>query len=243
MNMEKKTTVPPSNIIAIIALVLGILAATTGWVPFAGIGLGIAAIILSAIALKKQQHKGLAVAGLVTGIVGGIWSLIVTAFFIALVLFGIGLAPVAAEFLEGVQKETQTKLTAQKDFQKGQTAVFGDYEVKVNSSSDYTPSEAYQVPADGKKFIVVNLTIKNIGISSGYVGTSTFTVDGTNSTYVQGKTPLASGSLDVDASVTGDVVYEVPANSSGWKLQYKETVLVLTGDKPSSKELTYSLAF
>lgn len=64
---EKK----PFNVLALIGMIAGILACIWCW--FGGLGgvlLGIAAIIMSAIARKKDPKNGMALAGLICGICG-----------------------------------------------------------------------------------------------------------------------------------------------------------------------------
>lgn len=54
----------------ITSLTTGVVAFLTGWVFFISIPVGIVAIIFGALGLKKPASKGMAIAGLVTGIVG-----------------------------------------------------------------------------------------------------------------------------------------------------------------------------
>ncbi|GAB6989616.1 DUF4190 domain-containing protein [Paenibacillus pini] len=75
---------------AIAALILGILAFT----PYVGIILGILAIIFGALALKEikvknEQGRGLAIAGLVCGIVGTILYLIIIIFLIIIFVIAV----------------------------------------------------------------------------------------------------------------------------------------------------------
>ncbi len=72
----------PSNWLAITALVLGILALLAGWVPFLGWTIVVAAIIFGILGLKKSRSKAMAVAGIVTGSLGGLIAIgvIVSAF-------------------------------------------------------------------------------------------------------------------------------------------------------------------
>ncbi len=74
---------------SIAALVLGILSVVT---PYIGLLFGIIAIILSAISLKEirtryEQGKGMAIAGLVCGIVGTIIYAVIIALIIIAVIF------------------------------------------------------------------------------------------------------------------------------------------------------------
>ncbi len=61
---------PQSNGLAITALVLGIVAIVTCWLPLLGGLVGIAAIVLGAVALRKRQSKGMSITGVITGVVG-----------------------------------------------------------------------------------------------------------------------------------------------------------------------------
>ena len=56
---------------AVASLILGILSLVLVWVPFVNLACGVLAIILGVLARKKQpEKKGMAVAGLVMGIIG-----------------------------------------------------------------------------------------------------------------------------------------------------------------------------
>ena len=56
--------------LAITTLVLGVLAFLNGWIPVLGMLLGLAAVIIGFIALKKQQNKVMTIIGLVAGGIG-----------------------------------------------------------------------------------------------------------------------------------------------------------------------------
>lgn len=77
----------PSRIsgLAVGALVLGIAAFVTGWVPWLGLLLAIVAVTFSVLALVKRQHKGFAITGLVLGGIALLAGLIVTMSFSAFV--------------------------------------------------------------------------------------------------------------------------------------------------------------
>ena len=68
---------------AIAALVVGIIGVLTGWLPAWGVAIGIAAIILGVIALAKKQSKGMAVSGLVMGVISIIESVIIIIVIVA----------------------------------------------------------------------------------------------------------------------------------------------------------------
>ena len=65
----------PTNGLAIAALIVGIVAFLSGWIPFWGFIVGVAAVVLGVIALKKPGGKGMAIAGLVTGGLGALTGL------------------------------------------------------------------------------------------------------------------------------------------------------------------------
>ncbi|MNN36831.1 hypothetical protein D3C81_1507420 [compost metagenome] len=77
---------------SIAALVLGILSIVT---PYIGLIFGIVAIIMSAISLKEIRNRyeggrGLAIAGLVCGIIGTIIYALLILLFIVIILFAAG---------------------------------------------------------------------------------------------------------------------------------------------------------
>ena len=56
--------------LAVTTLVLGILAFLNGWIPVLGMLLGLAAVIIGFIALKKKQNKVMSIIGLAAGAIG-----------------------------------------------------------------------------------------------------------------------------------------------------------------------------
>ncbi|MBB6390879.1 DUF4190 domain-containing protein [Microbacterium thalassium] len=73
------------NGLAVSALVVGIAAFATGWIPFLGAALGIAAVTLGIVALVRRQSKGFGITGLALGAVGLVASVLMslTAVFLA----------------------------------------------------------------------------------------------------------------------------------------------------------------
>ena len=144
-------------------------------------------------------------------------------------------------------KESSEILNAKKDFAKGETAKFGKLDVTVNKvQRNYMPTNRFSAPAEGKEFIIINVTIKNSSDESKYISASTLqlNVGGVSeySTYVSGLKQLEGGNLSSGASITGDLAFEVTKDASGLKLQYEETAFVTTDGKFNSKKLTYTLA-
>jgi len=62
--------------LAIAALVLGLIAFLTGWIPAWGLLIGGLAVVLGGIAVAKRQSKGMAITGIVTGAIGAVSSLL-----------------------------------------------------------------------------------------------------------------------------------------------------------------------
>lgn len=235
----------PANGLAIAALVVGIVAFVSGWIPVWGILAGAAAVVLGILGLKKAGGKGMAIAGLVTGGLGALWGLMVTAFFvIALVAVGTTATTYQQEF-DKQTEQNQAIIDAKKDFAKGETAIFADkFEVKVNSSQpNYNPGEYYKA-AEGKQYLVVNVSVKNISDEDEYLSPYNFTVvdNGMSktSTYVPVENRFETGNLQPGGTATGNIVYEITSDATDLKLQYDTTVY----DKNyAAKSVSYTLAF
>jgi len=242
-----------TNGLAIAALVVGIIAVVSGWAPFWGVIVGAAAVVLGIIALKKPGGKGMSIAGIITGAVGALWSLIISAFFIiAIVTVGASGAVIteaarqADAAISAYSADSKAKIDSKKDFAKGDTANFDAYQVKVNSvKANYTSSDSFYTPADGKQFILVNLTVKNISNDSISISKYTFDVDDNGvskgAAYVTVDNELESGDLNKGASTTGNVVYEVAKDATSFKLQY--STYAFDTKTYESKKLVYTLAF
>ena len=72
-------TPPKAQGITITALVLGIIAVFFGAIPFFGLAIGLAAVIVSGIAVAKKVHsRGMSIAGLIMGIFGLLIGLFIT---------------------------------------------------------------------------------------------------------------------------------------------------------------------
>jgi hypothetical protein len=67
---------------ALSSLIVGIVATFSSWIPIWGMLVGIAALVLGIVGLKKNQNKGLAITGIVTGSLATLLSLLITTFFI-----------------------------------------------------------------------------------------------------------------------------------------------------------------
>lgn len=236
--------------LAIAGMVIGIVSVMLGWVPFLGFCLGVTAIILSIVAIKKKQSKGMSIAGIVTGAVSIVWNLIVSAFLIISML---GIAAYGNEIQDtytdyqntynSCTDSQQTLINSKKDFSKGETATFGNFDVKVNSiQRNYVDSDGYVQPEDGNELIVVNVSVTNNSADTEYFGSYDLGIndDGLTTTpsYASVNSEYTNGSLAAGATETGNIVYEVSANSKDLKLQYETTAY---DEDYNSVNLTYTL--
>lgn len=67
------------------SMVCGILALILCWIPYFSIPLGILSIIFFAVSKKKRENTGMAVAGLVTGIIGTVIGAVLFVFALLVV--------------------------------------------------------------------------------------------------------------------------------------------------------------
>lgn len=235
-----------TNGLAIAAMVVGIVSVLFGWAPFFGVLVGATAIVLAVIALKKQQNKGMSVTGLVTGIVGAVWSLIITLFFIiGLALLG-GTAAVVGQAIDQQNQAVQDQADAKKDFAKGETARFGQFDVKVNSvKRDYVPENEFEQASSGKEIIVVNISVTNKGSESASftnydLGLSVNGISNQAYSFATVDDEFSGGTMEKGATATGNLVYEITKGETNLKLQYEDTAYDVKAGE--IKTFTYTLA-
>lgn len=244
----------PTNGLGIAAMILGIVAFLFGWVPFFGFLAGATAVILGIISLKKPGVKGMGIAGLITGGLAVLWSLFITVIFIIAIVAAAPAGVAGGQAINELNKaydsynaENKALIEAKKDYKKGETATFGQFEVKVNSvKRDYvfTGNESYVTPDDGMEYIVVNVTAKNVGDDSKYLSSYDLKIneDGVAnaSAYYDVSPALKSGDISAGASTTGNIVFQVTKGATDLKLQYETTVYDLKAGK--SQDLVFTLA-
>lgn len=222
----------PATGLAVGALVSGIVAFIFGWTPIFGLLAGIAGVVLGILALKKGgvgSAKGMSIAGIITGGIGALWSLIITVFFVlALAFTGAAVGTIANEAnkaLDQYNAENRALMEAKKDFAQGETAKFGDFEVKVNSiKRNYQPSD-YFTAGEGKEYIVLNVTVKNTSDEDKVLSSYELKVlEGdlaTGPTFLSVEPSLDSGTLTAGGSSTGNIPYEVTKGATDLKLRYE----------------------
>lgn len=238
--------VSPANGLAVASMILGILAILSGWF-FMGLIFGIVAIVLGILGLKKPGGKGMSITGIITGGIGALSSLIFIAiFFIALAVGGAAASEtnVIREAVERANESEQSQIEAKKDFNKGETATFGNFEVTVNSvKRNYVPEESYYAPDADEEYVLVNVSAKNVSEESESFSAYELSMnaDGIADTsyYINVTPKFEGGNLSPDATASGNLVYKIAKNAKTLKLQY-ESIVYDTTDY-SSKKLTYTL--
>jgi hypothetical protein len=231
-----------NNGYAVAALIVGIVAFFTGFIPIWGLFSGLTAVVLGMLALRKPTGRGLAVTGVVTGALAALTGLLVTAAFIT------SLTSNAAVRIQEQQKELHSRelINAKKNFSKGETAIFDSLEVKVVSIDRNYTLENDTRNREGAEYIRVNLTVKNIGKNNKYeyIDRSTFRVRSNgalkSAVYEQKSTPInPSNDIAPNASVTESYVYSIKQDSTDLKLEYQTMTRYGQGN---GKPFTYSLA-
>ena len=258
MNKEPTHTAPPSavapkptqvepstpkptgdtNGMAITSLVLGIFAFLFGWI-FLGLILGIAAIIFGIIALKRPNGKGMSIAGIITGSLGALSALLFTLIGgLAILSGGLFLSQFGTELETAIQEEREQS-TSQTEFAAGETARFGDFDVQIaNVERDFIPDNEFLQADEGNELIALKIDATNITDSAEYIGSFEFTLVanglGRTASFISKSPAFESGTLQADATVSGYIVYEIPAGATDLTLQYEGYTFL--GDS-----VTYSL--
>lgn len=127
-------------------------------------------------------------------------------------------------------QQTATNKTAtnkNKVFKLGQTATHDNVDLKVNNVK-YANSIGQETPQDGNQFAIVNVTLKNNSNESKDYNTLDFKIDNNgdikDSTCISSdNNDMQSGEMDKGASITKDVIFEIPNNAdkSNLKLVYE----------------------
>lgn len=227
----------PAGGFAITSLVTGIVAFVLGWTVL-GFALGIVALVFGILGLRKGQNKGMSIAGIVTGGLGLLASLAV----IAIAVLGIALSTISSqqsrERIEQQQEKQQSMVDAEKEFAKGETALFGDIEVTAtNVDRQYAPADGRYVE-QGLEYVVVTVSVKNVGTTSNYVSNYDFQLrageESYTANYIQVPNAFDGTTLQPEETHEGAIIFAIPEGGESLSLEYTTYAL--------GEELTYSLA-
>ncbi|WP_182112661.1 DUF4190 domain-containing protein [Actinotalea sp. JY-7876] len=123
--------------IAIGALVVGIAALVLCWIPFLGVALGIAGVVVGILAMRKPGGKGFGLGGLITGALALLIALVVTSF----TLFAINQVNTAVEEFETVGEEAERE--------SGTSDGSGTEDEGGTAAEPTEPAEPTQAPGAG----------------------------------------------------------------------------------------------
>ncbi len=241
---------PPSgsNGLAIAGFVLGLLALLGSWVPvlnMLAIPLGLLGIVLAAVGLVKAKKvnagKGLAIAGIVTGLLAIIVAIIVNVAFVGAVNDAVDEATDTSVTAPDPNSDggdgaddtgdedggsTNSDVGASRDNPAplGSAISGGDWTVTINSVKTIAQDSLGQTAAKGSVLLLVNMTADYNGNdeqgATPWATISFVSADGKSIDSTDGSTFFVAekefdGRTDVyeGGSVTGDRIIEVPADS------------------------------
>ena len=224
--MKEKVVENKSKIWGIIALILGIFALILCWVPFLGLLLGIAGLIISIVGIKKQSAKGIAIAGLVLSILAlivAIISSLISGTIIYLLISGNNTQTYSSANVPVYKIGDKVTVTKQDNVA---------YTVKSAEKTEKIIVNTTQGKAEIKPkgiFILVKIDIENIGKKAtnalnselGLVDKEnrTFEPD-TNTQALVHNTLGANGvRLQPGMPITITEIYDIPISASGLKLE------------------------
>lgn len=209
---------------AVAALVLGIVGLVFCLFPWWGIISGVLAAIFGIVTLIKQKNqeekkgKGMAIAGLVTGIIAVIISVIVTIGAISALKY---LEGASNELLNGVDKQIDIKSS----YAIGETFEVDGYKVTVSEVKDYVSDDEYTQPKSGYKYIKAKIDVENTGKESKYVSSYDFSCYADNTAvseaYVSEDDEFSGSTVSTGNKALGYMYYEVPENANSIKLEYE----------------------
>lgn len=220
-----------TNGLAIAGLIVGIIAFLSGWIPIFGLLIAIVAVILSIIGLRKGgPQKGMAIAGLITGGLGLLWSLIVGTFFIIGIIAGISSYNEFSSSLDKNSSQSQQQANQDSDDSSSMSnsKEVAGYTITANKvTRDYKPQNT--LSDDSTEYVVVNLTVKNNSnmLSKFVTGNISLNADGKSSpvSLVSVDPSLNGADIPTGKSATGNLVFQIPKGADMLMLEYKQTVI------------------
>ena len=228
------TQVKGSNGLATAGFVLGLLGLLGSWIPFLnvlGIMLGILGAILAAVGLAKFKKvnagKGLAIAGLVLGVLAVLFAIVINVAFVGAVDKAIDeTTSTKVEQPAGSGESDEVGTTRENPAPLGSAVSGGDWTVTINSVKTVKKDSFDQRAADGSVLLLVNLSATYTGDDeqgeSAWANVKYVAPDGTTFDSTTGSTMFVEEdgfdslkTLYNGGTVKGDRIIEVPAD--GWK--------------------------
>ncbi|MFC6154791.1 DUF4190 domain-containing protein [Nocardioides yefusunii] len=217
-----------SNGLATAGFVLSLLGILMSWIPLLnifGVMLAVLGLILAGVGLAKSKKvnagKGLAIAGLVLGVLTIVITIAINTVFVTALEDAID-ETTSTEVVDKDGKSASKDVGTTRDNPAplGSQVKGDDWTVVINSVST-VEKDAFDQKADsGKVLIAVNLTATYTGdddqgesawATVKYVGKDGKTVDGTDGIFVAEDAFDSLETVYSDGSVTGDKILEVPA--------------------------------
>ena len=129
---------------------------------------------------------------------------------------------------ENVKETVEKKQEQTQIFKIGDTVKMSDYESVVNNVKRY-PSYGYGTPKAGNEYVMVNITLRNIGSKEVSYNPYDFKIQDSNGnqtteTYALLEDSFNSGSLALNGIVTGTIPFETPKGDQKLKLIYQPNV-------------------
>ena len=217
----------PQNGLAIAAMVVGIVAFLSGLVPFWGLAVGVSAVVIGSISLKKTTRKGMSVTGIVLGGIAALVNLIV------IILFLVSLAAVgtivATGIATGIAKSSDSSAEIVNNFKVGDVISFDSKKINVSTPErNWNSGNQFITPDSGNEFIKIQVTIEND--SNNEVAYNTFDwklqdskgviKDISSATYGTDGA-LNSGELAPSGKVSGFLIFEVASGDNNLTLRYE----------------------
>ncbi len=137
--------------------------------------------------------------------------------FVVMIIIGASGSSNSEPTKTGENNGNNTKAEEQKEYKVADVVKLGEREFIVNSVSRAS-ALGYSTPKAGKEFIVVNVTIRNLGTDEVSYNPFDFKVQDANgaqesSTFASLDDSLSSGTLAPNGKVTGSMPFEVPTGT------------------------------
>ena len=213
-------TTPPTSGMAIAGLVMAFI------IPLLGLIFSI--IGMNQTKDNKRGGRGLAIAGLIISILGMLAGL----FWIVIFILAAASTPSSNDY---TFSNTSSNLSSQEATvntgKVGEAVEAENIELTVREvKRGYVPESEYYTPEDGKEYISVSVNLKNVGTDTQTFSSFDFKMrDGTGTeksdAFVGGATgELSTGSLAVDGTTTGIIIFEVPSGDTKLTLIYEPSI-------------------